>query len=419
MPILPLALKSLLNRRFSALLTLLSIALSVTLLVGVERIRMEAYNSFTNTVSGTDLIIGARSGQVQLLLYSVFHIGTPTNNLSWESYQALAADRRVAWTIPISLGDSHQGYPVIGTNQDYFRHFRFGDKRQLELAEGRPFDGVHEAVLGAEVAAKLGYQMDDAIIVAHGAGKVSFTQHDNQPFKVVGILRRTGTPVDHTVHIPLEGIEAIHLGWIGGRPMPGRQITAEQALNKDLTPNNITAAFVGLESKLGVFHFQRKVNGYRQEPLTAILPGVALQELWRLIGMVEKALLTISGFVVVVGIVGLLTALLTGIDGRRREMAILRSVGARPYQIAALIIGEAGFLTLLGALLGMALLYILLLAGQPLAEAWLGLYLPVSAPTLMELALLGGVVLAGLLAGIIPAWRAYRNSLADGMSIRL
>lgn len=419
MPILPLALKSLLNRRFSALLTLLSIALSVTLLVGVERIRMEAYNSFTNTVSGTDLIIGARSGQVQLLLYSVFHIGTPTNNLSWESYQALAADRRVAWTIPISLGDSHQGYPVIGTNQDYFRHFRFGDKRQLELAEGRPFDGVHEAVLGAEVAAKLGYQMDDAIIVAHGAGKVSFTQHDNQPFKVVGILRRTGTPVDHTVHIPLEGIEAIHLGWIGGRPMPGRQITAEQALNKDLTPNNITAAFVGLESKLGVFHFQRKVNSYRQEPLTAILPGVALQELWRLIGMVEKALLTISGFVVVMGIVGLLTALLTGIDGRRREMAILRSVGARPYQIAALIIGEAGFLTLLGALLGMALLYILLLAGQPLAEAWLGLYLPVSAPTLMELALLGGVVLAGLLAGIIPAWRAYRNSLADGMSIRL
>ena len=418
-PILHLAFKSLLNRRFTALLTLISIALSVTLLLGVERIRTEARNSFAATLSGTDLIVGARSGPVQLLLYAVFRIGDATNNVSWQSYQTFAQDPKVAWTIPISLGDSHRGYRVLGTDADYFTHYRYGDDRPLTLDAGRPFTDVYDAVLGAEVAEALGYGLGQEIVLSHGAGPsgTSFVDHADKPFRVAGILQRTGTPVDRTVHVSLAGIEAIHLGWRGGAA--GSSISAEEARQRDLTPKTITAFLVGLHSKTGVFHVQRAVNDYRREPLLAILPGVALDQLWGLVGVAEQALLAVSGFVVVVGLFGLLTALLTGLDERRREMAILRSVGARPAHIFALIAGEAAFLTLLGALLGVAALYATLFLGQPLIEGRLGLFIPVGHPGAHELALLGAVIVAGLVAGLLSALRAYRYSLADGLSVRV
>mgnify|MGYP001075424993 CR=1 FL=1 len=257
MAILSLAWKSLLNRRFTALLTVMSIALSVTLLVGVERLRTEARASFANTLSGTDLIVGARSGPVQLLLYSVFRIGDATNNISWQSYQDIAAHPKVAWTVPISLGDSHRGFRVLGTSAAYFEHYRYGRDRRLAIDEGQPFADLYDAVLGAQVADELGYKIDDAIILAHGASDVSFARHDDKPFRVAGILARTGTPVDRTVHVSLEAIEAIHIDWQSGAPIPGLAISADQARAMDLTPKAITAALVGLESKVTTFQVQR------------------------------------------------------------------------------------------------------------------------------------------------------------------
>ena len=418
MAIPSLAWQSLSNRRFTAALTVISIALSVTLLVGVERLRTEARASFANTIAGTDLIVGARSGAVQLLLYSVFRIGNATNNISWQSYQDIAAHPEVAWTVPLSLGDSHRGFRVLGTTLDYFRHYRYARDRGLELAEGDPFADLYDAVLGAEVAETLGYSLGDRIIVAHGASDVSFTRHEDKPFRVSGILARTGTPVDRTVHVSLEAIEAIHIDWQSGAPIPGFSVSAEQARQKDLTPEAITAALVGLESRIATFQVQRFVNDYPEEPLSAILPGVALSELWGLIGIAENALLLVSAFVVIVGLFGMLTALLTSLNERRREMAILRSVGARPGHIFALIMGEAGFLTLLGIGLGLGLLYLLLLIAQPLIETRYGIFIALGGLSGYELMLLGAVVLAGFLVGSVPAYRAYRLSLADGLSIR-
>ena len=419
MAIVSLAWKSLLNRRFTAVLTVISIALSVALLIGVERLRTEARASFANTVSGTDLIIGARSGPVQLLLYSVFRIGDATNNFSWESYQALAQRPKIAWTVPISLGDSHRGYRVLGTNRDYFRHYRFARDRALEFAAGKPFEDLYDAVLGAEVADALDYEVGDAIVIAHGAGDVSFARHDDKPFRVAGILQRTGTPVDRTVHVSLQAIEAIHADWRRGAPLPGISISAEQARALDLTPKAISAALVGLKSKIATFQVQRLVNEYPEEPLTAILPGVALSQLWDLIGIAENALLIVAIFVVVVGLFGMLTALLTSLNERRREMAILRSVGARPGHVFTLVMGEAGFLTLLGVLLGLTLLYGLLALGQPVIGSRFGLFIALGPPSAHEALLLGAVTAAGFLVGSIPSYRAYRLSLADGLSLRV
>lgn len=419
MAIFSLAWKSLLNRRFTALLTVTSIALSVALLVGVEKLRTEARESFANTLSGTDLIVGARSGPVQLLLYAVFRIGDATNNISWQSYQDIAEHPKVSWTVPIALGDSHRGFRVLGTTPAYFDHYRYARNRPLEIAEGQQFSDLYDAVVGAEVAEELGYRIGDSIIVAHGASDVSFARHDNKPFKVVGILARTGTPVDRTVHVSLEAIEAIHVDWQSGAPIPGVSISAEQARAMDLTPKAITAALVGLTSKIATFHVQRFINDYPEEPLSAILPGVALSQLWDLIGIAENALLIVSAFVVVVGLFGMLTALLTSLNERRREMAILRSVGARPSHVFALIMGEAGFLTLLGVLFGLSLLYLLLLAGQPIIESQFGIFIEIGGLSQYEWILLGAVVAAGFLVGSIPSYRAYRLSLADGLSVRV
>ena len=414
-----LALKSFRNRRLTTILTIVSIALSVTLLLGVERIRTEARAGFTSTISGTDLIVGARSGPVQLLLYSVFRIGNATNNISWESYQEIARNPNIQWTIPISLGDSHKGYRVLGTNADYFEHFRYSGKRRLEIAAGRIFEGVYDAVLGAEVADRLGYGLDDEIVLAHGAGKISFIKHADKPFKAVGILKRTGTPVDQTIHVRLEGIEAIHIDWKEGGPNPGNSLSAESALQMDLSPRLITAFFVGLQSRIAAFGVQRDINEYREEPLLAILPGVALAELWDLIGVAEKALLMVSGFVVVVGLSGMLVALMTSLSERRREMAILRSVGARPVDVFTLIVGESAMLTLAGIVIGVATLYGLLVAGQPLILSEFGLFIPIGGLSLHDVLLIAVVGLAGILIGIIPGYQIYRYSLADGMTIRL
>jgi putative ABC transport system permease protein len=410
---------SLLNRRFTALLTVLAIASSVALLLGVEKVRGGARASFTNAISGTDLVVGARGGGVNLLLYAVFRIGDATNNISWQSYQDVAQHPDVVWTIPIALGDTHKGFRVLGTSDAYFRQFRYGRDRPLEFTDGRPFADLYDAVLGADVAAALDYGLDRKIVVAHGAGKLNEGLHEDKPFRVVGILKKTGTPVDRTVHISLAGIEAIHIDWQAGAPIPGLKISAEDARRFDLQPKVITAFLVGLKSKIKAFAVQRFVNEYGEEPLLAILPGVALQELWDLLGVAEQALLAVSSFVVLVGLLGMLTTMLTSLDERRREMAVLRSVGAGPRHIFGLLMLESGCLAVAGAALGVLLLYSLLAVAQPLIEARYGLFIAIGWPGAWDWTLLGIVVAAGIFAGVLPSLRAYRQSVADGMMVRI
>lgn len=422
--ILALAVKSLRNRKFTAVLTVLSIALAVMLLLGVERLRSESRESFAATISGTDLVVGARSSPVHLLLYAVFHIGNATNNLRWDGYRAIAARPEVAWTIPLSLGDSHRGYRVLGTTPDYLEHLRFGRDRRLVLAQGKPFVDERGAVLGADVAEALGYKLGDSIVIAHGAGDVSFSLHERHPFQVVGVLARTGTPVDRTVHVTLEGMDAVHaeaaedaFDPLAAAARAGADEHEHRAGKK--TERVITAFLVGLKSRGAALSMQRLVNEYSGEPLTAILPGATLLEVWEIVGAAEKTLFAVSALVVVVGLAGMLVALLTSLSERRREMAVLRSVGGRPMHIFALILGEAAFLTLLGIALGVAALYLGLLAGRPWLESRLGLFIVVGWPSTHEFALMIVVAAAGVLIGLIPAYRIYRYSLADGMTIRI
>ena len=410
-----LAKKSLQSRRSTAILTIFSIAVSVLLLLGVEKIRVNAQSSFANTISGTDLIVGARSGSIQLLLYSVFRMGNATNNISWKSYQDIAQQKGIKWTIPISLGDSHRGFRVMGTSRDYFSVYQYGEKRTLKFSSGVQFEGVFDAVIGAEVANSLNYVIGDEVIISHGTGSTSFSQHKDKPFVISGILKHTGTPVDRTVHVSLAGIEAMHVNWQGA--VKKRKVS-KALTESNLQPESITAFLVGLDSKIVSFKMQRYINEYSSEPLLAIFPGIALLELWSLMSVAEKALLIISLFVVLASLTGMLAVSLAGLNERRREVAILRSVGASHWHIMGLLVTETVFLTLAGILLGLMLLYSGIWLAQPIIEKNYGLFIPITAPNIRELGMVSMLLATSFIVGLVPAYRAYKNSLADGMSIR-
>ncbi|MEM9689878.1 MAG: ABC transporter permease [Pseudomonadota bacterium] len=404
-----LGFKSVWNRRGTAALTLASIAVSAALLSVVDRVRTDAQTSFANTISGTDLIIGARSGDLNMLLYSVFRIGNPTNNIAWDSFETIQARREVDWLIPMSLGDAHKGYRVLGTNLDYFEHYRYADGRNLAMSAGEVFSGALDAVIGAEVAEQLNYAVGQQIVISHGITATSFVTHDENPFTVVGILAPTGTPVDRTVHISLAGMDLIHAP-PGGLELP--------PVVDDYEPEQITAVLVGLKSRIAVFSVQRFLNEYEREPLSAVIPGVALQQLWGLIGVAEYALLGVSAMVVLAGVLGLLATLLVSLNERRREMSVLRSVGARPGHVFSLLLSEAALLAFLGAVTGLLAVQLAVLLVRSWALSEFGIQLSLGL-RVFDFAVLAGILFIAVLVSAIPAWRAYRLSLADGLTVKI
>ncbi len=420
MTIVRLAWKSLLNRLGSVLLAMGCIALSVALLVGVERTREGAKASFGGTVSDVDLIVGARTGNVQLMLYAVFRMGDAANNFTWQSYQQVDALPQVEWTVPLSLGDSHRGFRVIGTTGAYFEHYRYRDGQSLRLAKGELFPDLFDVVLGAQVAQRLGYDVGDSLVLAHGLGSIALAEHDDLPFRVSGILAPTGTPVDKALHVDLRAIEAIHVDWQSGGVPVGDRTPAERIRAMDLTPRSITATFVGLNSPIATFTTQRSINQFEEEALSAVIPGMALLELWSVVEVVETALSIVTVFVVATALVGMMATLLAMLNDRRREMAILRSVGARPWHLVALLTIEAGTIGLGGALAGVAIGYV----GLALAAPWiegnygLGIGLDLAQPGLFELGIVALVTVSAVIFGLVPACSAYRRSIADGINVR-
>ena len=410
-----LAYKSLLNRRASVLLTLLTIAISVMLLLSIERVRVDAKSSFSNTISGTDLIVGARTGDIQLLLSSVFRIGHTNIGVSWQSYQYITKQRGVKWSIPISLGDSHKGQAVLGTTLDYFKHYRFAKKQSLAFEQGQAFSSINEVVIGSEVASKLAYKIGDEIVISHGMGNTSFHHHDDNPFKVIGILKPTGTPVDKTLHVPLAAIELIHGG--GHHDHDDHHDHSSHALVGH--PKQITAFLMGFDSPLYTLQIRRNINQFKPEPLLAIMPTVTLKELWEMLAIIEKILLLFSFVVVIISLLGMLTTLLANLNQRRRELAILRSVGARPWQLFSLISIESLLTTFLGCLVGCTLFYVLMGTTAGYLQSQAGVSINISMLSDYELTLIGVIMAAGFIIGLIPATRAYFYSLSDGMSIKI
>ncbi len=411
-----LAYRSLLARKLTVALTVLAIAMSVALFLGVEKVRTGTQASFMDTIAGTDLIVGARTGSVQLLLYSVFHIGNATNNIGWDSLQKVSNLPGVDWTVPISLGDSHRQFRVMGTTAEFFERYQFRRGQQLNFAQGNAFNDLFDTVIGADVAEQLGYHLGDPIVVAHGL--MSFSKHDEHPFRVTGILAKTGTPVDRTVMVSLQAIEAIHVDWQQGTKKSGESTPAQVLREMPLQPKTVTAALVGTTSPIKIFSLQRAINNYPNEPLQAVMPGVALQELWHLVGVAETALLVISTMVIVTALLGMMANVFAGLNERRREMAIYRAMGAGPRTIFLLLMTETLLVVGSGCLLGVLMVYVFLGLGQGYIDQQFGIWLELGLPSARELQAIVAIMVAGVCVSVLPALRAYRFSLADGMMVK-
>ena len=390
---------SLLHRKGSAILTLLAVAISVFSVTAVEHLRHQAKAGFSQTVSGVDLIVGARGGEINLLLYSVFYIGNASRNISYQSFENLRDTRDVKWVIPLSMGDSHRGFRVVGTDQNFFEHFRYGQKQPLIFKSGEAFNNAQSVVIGAAVAKQLNYKTGDHITIAHGLGRQSFQQHDQYPFKVVGILETTGTPVDQALYVSLAGLEAVH--------KPG--VTPAQA--ELLKPDSITAAMVGLKSRLKTFHLQRNINQSQPEPLMAILPGVSLSQLWESMNMMENTLRVISWLILSAALMGLSATLLASMRERQKELAVLRTLGARPWFIFALIQAETLLVTLTAIVIALVSFGLILSGAQDLISSRFGITIDPNFLTPEVIKTLAIIVIASQLVSFYPGYKAYRLSL--------
>jgi len=444
-----LAFQSLLNRWFSCLLIILTLSASISLFFTVTRIQESVKNGFQNTVSGVDSIVAARGGNLQILLNSVFLIGEPPNKIKWKTFKDIEKMEGINYLVPISLGDSHKGYRVIGTTNDYFKNIKFGNKKDIEFSaninNGLAFSDVFDVVIGSTIAKKLQYSIGSEIEVTHGFGESGVAHsfdslneghddheghkdhaehhddhaehhdHGNVGFKVTGILKPTGTPIDSGVYISVLAYEAIHKGWIGNQKV--MDIT-EEHITKELEPKTISAIFLSLNNRTRIFQFQRDILNYKEEALSSVMPGLTLSRLWSLTSNVDMAFKIITGFIIFIALLGMIAMTIAGLSSRRREMAILRSVGASPRTIVSLMLIESLIISIISIFIGYLLMVLIFYYGQGYVENNYGIYIEGFSLKDYDVKIIIAIVLSSLLATIIPAVRVYRNTLRDGLSVK-
>ena len=473
-----LVFQSLLNRWLSCLLIILTLAFSISLYFTVSRIQESVKASFKSTVSGVDSIVAARGGNLQILLNSVFLIGEPSAPIQWNTYQDIANNNKIKWAVPISLGDSHKGYRVIGTTNNYFKQIKYSSRKNIEFLTGNSFNDVFDVVLGSVVASKLNYNIGEEIAITHGLSDVgevhTFTSeknakhddhddhakheedeghddhedhakhddhddhddhakheedeedqehddhashdHENLGFKVSGILKPTGTPIDNAVYVSLAGIEAMHTGWIGNQKVI--DVSLEQIMKKELKPKTISAIFLSLNNRTQIFQFQRDVINYKEEAISSVMPGITLSRLWMLTGNVDKAFKIITFFIIIIALLGMIAMTIAGLSSRRREMAILRSVGASPVNIVSLLLVESIIISIISCILGYILMVVIFSLGKDYLQNNYGIFIDSFSIKNYDLQIVITIVFAALIATIVPAIQIYKNTVRDGLSVK-
>ena len=404
---LRLAMQSALARKGALFIMVLSTAISVAILLGVFKVRDDAKTSFSNAISGVDLVLGSKGSPAELILYSVFHIGKPTSTIPASLEKDIAAIPSVDWVVPIQLGDSYRNYPVVGTSMAFFERVK-AQGRPLVIQTGRALNApdAFDVVLGSRVATNLGLGLTSQIAVAHGSGSGPKKDHSDSPFKVVGILEATGTPIDQALFISTAAFDSLHDIQDGG-----------QLQFAKLDPNSrVNAFFIGLKSRAAIFSARRQIDELKNANLMAVMPGVALDDLWSTMEVAENALILIAYGVLLTTILGITATLLISLDSRRRELAILRAIGAKPLQILLFILMEAFLVCVIGILSGWLLLQAMVgLYADQLRTEW-GVVSSVGLPNAADAASLLIVLFTVLLFAIIPAAKAYRMALHDGLN---
>ncbi len=428
------------SRKLTTGMTILSVALGVGLITAVLTLYDETRKRFEEEGQFFDIVVGAKGSPLQLTLSSVYFMDTPTGNILYSDYELLRDHEDVAHAFPIGLGDTYAGHRIVGTSREFFDamgDLHTGQARPpFELAEGRYFENELEAVVGALAARQTGLGIGDTFVGTHGFMEMprDFAHlHDDHPYTVVGVLEPTGTPNDRAIFCALEDIWRIHdeeshnghdhghghdHSHGHGAPNPEEAAAGADPAGDgfDLTAEQVTSVLVILESPALRFQFRQWIN----ENLNAMaaIPVNEIRDLYdRFLGTAQAVLLRVGYLVVVVSAISILIGLYLSILQRRRDLAIMRALGASAPEIVGSILIEALIVTLLGIgagwVLGNAVAWIV---GLQLVHQY-GLYIEsFGAPVSEAFTAYALVALAGLVAGILPAYQAYRADVARDLA---
>ena len=414
---LSLLLKSMRSRIIPTSLVTISLMASMVLLLSIERIQQGAEEGFNQSISGVDAIIGPRSSSIELVLYTVFHLGRPTNNITTKTVNDVKLRGDISWLVPIALGDSHKGFRVVATEPNYFEHIKYANGQPLVFSKGVAFAELSETVLGSDVAEKLSYTVGSKIQITHGSVESIGSKHDDFSFMVTGILNKTGTPIDQAIFLDLKGYELLHLGWKSGKKIFNLDDINLSSLPEDaLIPKTVTAAFIGLKSKLTLFNFSKNIREYPKEAISAVIPGIALSELWSIVGLVDKGFQLLSWIIIAISLIAMVTLIIASLDNRKQEMTIYRANGASPKFLAMMVLCESlviGLTAIVGAI-------ILVTIVTYFATVQLNLALGISPSfkwiSMGEITVFSFILLAGALSSLIPAVMVFRKNLHQTLS---
>ena len=350
---------------------------------------------------GIDLVVGAKGSPMQLILSAVFHVDAPTGNIPLKEARQLAQHRAIRKAIPLALGDGFRGFRIVGSTHDYVAHYGG------ELGAGRLWQAPMEAVLGAEAAAGTGLGVGGKFVGAHGLGEGG-EEHGDAPYEVVGVLKPTGTVLDRLVLCSIESVWLVHVH--PDKHEDAKEVLAQ--LRED--EQEITALLIQYATPIAAATLPRLINS--TSTLQAASPAYESARLFRMIGVGVEVLRAFALVLVAAAGLSIFIALYNAMEERRYDLAVMRMLGASPGKLMRLVLLEAVVLALVGAAIGLVIGHLAaeavggMLAAEKQASitgaTWLG----------AELWLVALAVAVGLVAGLVPAWRAYRTDIATTLA---
>ena len=438
MTVLGIAWRSLRHRLLSTVLTIVGIALATALVAFVFRVRDASKRAFDDAAVGYDVVIGGiQTSALTSVLSTVFHVDQPIDTVPIEALTALRADKRVKYAVPYAVGDTYKGFRVVGTTPDLFDAITDAERtplRQRIAKGGRVIGGgaEFEAVLGSLVASRTGLRLGSRFTVSHGLEEGG--HHHDEEWAVVGILEPTGTPNDRALFITLESFFHVkgHEGpQHAAEPPAGMDagMDAGMAPGMEGAPGDggadhdadhdeeskawaVSSIVVRLGSPAFKYQFVADMNARRD--LKAALPSTEIARLFRTVDKVDLLLRAVAALVVLVSALGILVGLYNTMEGRRREIAILRSLGARPVHVFSVVILEAVLMCVLGGIAGIALGHAGVAVASPMLLEEIGVRVGPAVGG-FDVSLLVGLAVIGLLAGLVPAWTALRTPVAKNL----
>ncbi len=403
--------RSLRQHALSTAVTACSVAMAAGLVMAVFAIKSQTYDAFTGGSNGFDAVLGARGSQLQLVLNTVFHLETSPGNIPWSMYQAIAQDDGVALAVPYAVGDNYQGFRIVGTTPDLFEKFPGEGGIRVESG-GRFFTAdAREAVVGSVVAQRTGLTTGATVNPYHGLIFDENKRHEDE-YTVVGVLEATNSPLDRIVWIPIEGVYRMSGHVLRGtgrnfRPEAGQAIPEEH--------REVSAVMLKLKDPQAGIYLDQTINRQGTRATLAWPIGRSMADLFDKIGWVNRVLELVAYLVVLVAAGTILSSLYNTMNERRREFAILRSLGARKSTVFSAIVAEATAIAGLGALLGYVVYAGILGIAFLIVRAQTGVVLDVfkADPVLWMTPI--AMIVVGALSGLVPAFKAYRTDVASNL----